>query len=209
MGLNTPMAKLAFSKLKRLLFWVKSHKFYSLLILIVLLVAGYFVYDKIALELNKRAFQNARVAIDTVYADIVKEVGQPDDFKHENFCSRPNVTFGEGPLSCDVSTTFIYGVADMDDANRVFKKTQITISTYKKLKPTKPLLSSITSVPVGDVIYSSATDYYKMSGVDCITSYWYDTPRQIELAINHKNKKPLEISLSCNNWARAQFYSTK
>ena len=75
LGLNTVVAKPASNKLKRFLFWTKSHKFYSLLVLIVLLISGVFVYQKVALELNKRAFAQARTTIDTVYADIVAQVG--------------------------------------------------------------------------------------------------------------------------------------
>ena len=87
-GLNTLMAKLALSKLRGSLFWVRTHKIYSLLILIVLLIAGIFVYEKVALELNRLAFKSAQHAIDTVYEDIVKGVGQPDNSKATNECSR-------------------------------------------------------------------------------------------------------------------------
>ncbi|MBI2009293.1 hypothetical protein HYS84_02685 [Candidatus Saccharibacteria bacterium] len=36
--------------------WIRRHKFLSLLCAVILLVIGVFVYEKVALELNKRAF---------------------------------------------------------------------------------------------------------------------------------------------------------
>src|SRR3989344_2898298 len=128
------MAKLAVGKLKRSLFWVRTHKIYSLLLLVVLLVAGIFVYEKIALELNKRAFANARTAIDTIYADIVKNVGQPDNYKHENSCSRPNQVYGQGPLSCDVGISIIYALSNKDQASIIFKKVQTIMSQSIKFE---------------------------------------------------------------------------
>ncbi len=44
------------SKIYNPLPWLRAHKFYSLLLFTVLSVAGVFVYEKVALGLNKRAF---------------------------------------------------------------------------------------------------------------------------------------------------------
>lgn len=200
------MAKPASRRFQRSVFWARAHKFYSLFLLIAILVVGIFVYEKVALELNRRAFSQARAAIDTIYADIVAQVGQPDNSKRSNTCSRPNVVFGQGSLSCDISTSFIYGVTNEDQANNVFKKTQQIVGQQKTFKPVM-LEPAITSAPVGNTIYTSATDRYKAArGIDCTMSYWYDTPRQTDLEINDKSKKTFEIMLNCNGWAKDQYY---
>jgi len=186
--------------------WLKQHKWFSLLIIIALLITGVFVYEKIALELNKRAFAHARAAIDTVYADIVAQVGQPDNSKRSNTCSRPNQLYGRGRLSCDISITFIYGLNDLDQASTYLKTIQKIITSQRTFKATKPLSIAITTGLVADAQYSDAHDYYSNSGISCEASYWYDTPRQIELDIKDGNKKPLEISLSCTDWARSEYY---
>lgn len=204
--LNTLMTKPVSSRFQRSVFWAKSHKLLALFLFIVLLVVGIFVYERVALELNKRAFARARTAIDTVYADIVAQVGQPDNSKRSSFCSRPNQTFGQGPLSCNVDTSFIYGVANEDQANVYLKKIQIVINNHKNFKLSKLLSPAITSLPVVNSIYSSATDYYKTAGMECIVSYWYDTPRQINLVIKDQSKKSIEISLGCDDLARAMYY---
>lgn len=185
---------------------MRAHKFYSLFLVVVLLVAGIFVYGRIALELNKRAFAHARAAIDTVYADIVKNVGQPDNFKRSSTCSRPNQVYGQGPLSCEVSTTFIYSVLNMSQANIYHKKIQTIVDKQEVLKLSKPASSGITTGLVVNTYYSDAHDFYRNNGLNCEVSYWYDTPRQIELQIRDKNKKPLEVSITCNDWAKAQYY---
>ena len=53
---------MALSKRKgsSLLGWPRHHNLLSVLILIVLAAAGFFVYQKITSELNKRGFQQAR-----------------------------------------------------------------------------------------------------------------------------------------------------
>lgn len=201
------MVKPLSSKLKRFISWLRTHKLASVALVLILLVVGFFVYEKVALELNKRAFQNARTAINAVYADIVKNVGPPDNNKHESSCSRPSQVYGQGPLSCDVRTSIIYGLSDKDQANTIFKTVQITMNQNKKFKSVM-LEPDISSLPVGNSIYTSATDRYKMGGgIDCTMSYWYDTPRQTDLVINDKNKKTFEIILNCNGWARTEFYS--
>ena len=172
------------------------------------MVAGFFVYQRIALELNKRGFQQARSAIDAVYANIVAKVGPPDNSKRFNSCNRSHQEFETGPLSCDVETRFIYGVSGLAEGDILFKKIQSSISANEKLlKPTRPLSKSIGGLLVVNTYYYSTNDYFvSPSRMDCIVSYTYNTPRQIDLQINDLTKKPLEISIDCSDWAKAQYY---
>lgn len=185
---------------------IRAHKILFLLFIITLLLAGVFIYQKVAQELNKRAFQQARTAIDSVYSDIVTQVGQPDNSKRNNFCSRPNREFEPGPLSCDVSTSFIYGVEDEDQANAYLKKIQAIISTHSSFKNTKALTSSLKASQVVNSVYHTSDDNYRISGIDCVVSYVFNTPREINLTLMDKNKKGFEVSLSCFSDARSQYY---
>lgn len=186
--------------------WIRTHKFLALLLAIVILIAGVFVYERVALEMNRLAFKSAQHAIDSIYADVVAHVGPPDNSKHENFCSRPSQVYGQGPLSCTVSTSFIYGRANLSDANTSFNQIQNTISKSGLLFPVE-LEANITSAPVANTIYTSATDRYRTrEKMDCTVSYWFDTPRQIDLDIADKSKKSLEVIVGCNDWARLQYY---
>lgn len=200
------MAKSASGRFRRSVPWARSHKFYSLLLLTVLLVAGIFVYEKVALELNKRAFSQARTTIDTVYADIVAQVGSPDNSKRAAECSASHVIFGQGPISCSVDTDFIYGVSDKSEAIDQFKKIQAVISRNEQFKPTKTLSLTITDQIVVNSAYHTASDEFSSDGLPCIVNYVYDTPREIFLTINDKSKKPLQIVIGCHGIARAMYY---
>ncbi len=195
------------TKSRNFLPWIRRHKFLSLFCVIVLLVIGVFVYEKVALELNRLAFKSAQHAIDTVYADIAAKVGQPDDYKVSNDCSRSNVEFGQGPLSCYVGTSFIYGVVDQSEATSQFKTIQVLVGLHKDLfKPTKNLSSAITSTLVVDSYYYSAQDFYSVKNLDCTIKYIYDTPREIDLAIKDTSKKPFQVNVDCYGPARDGFY---
>ena len=194
------------TKNRNFLLWIRRHKFLSLFCVIVLLVIGVFVYEKVALELNKRAFQQARVAIDTIYADIVAKVGQPDDHKRTGSCSIYTEEFSTGPTFCNIDTSFIYSVTDEGEANRQFKSIQSVISLHKEFKPSQALDSAITSKFVVNTNYYAASDKYKSAGLDCIVNYVYDTPREISLEIHDNTKKPLQVVIGCNSLARSKYY---
>ena len=187
--------------------WPLRHKLFSVFILIVLVVAGFFVYQRIALELNRQGFKQARSAIDTVYADIVAKVGPPDNSKRVNDCSRPNEEFDQGPLSCSIGTDFIYGVSDQNQANDLFKQIQGVIAQHPSLfHLTQALDTSIKDTLVVNTYYHSAQDYYNTAGMDCSIKYTYDTAREIDLSINDPTKKSFEVNIDCSGWAKAQYY---
>lgn len=203
------MAKSSLNKFKRFLFWVRSHKLYSLFIFIVLLVVGFFVYEKIALELNKQAFAQARVAINTVYADIVSQVGQPDNSKQTSECSRSHVAIGDGPLSCYLDTEFIYAVTNKQQADQLMKNIKSVINNNTDLFVSSSAPTSIIYVnPAPSSGSNSEINYYSTSGLFCAIKYVYDTPKETFLELlNHNNKKTFFAALSCSGDAREAFYS--
>jgi len=206
--LNTLMAKLAVGKLKRSLFWVRTHKLVSLILAIILVVVGFFVYQKVALELNKRAFANARTAIDTVYADIVKEVGQPDNSKSTNECSRSHVAIGDGPLSCSVNTSFIYDVSNRSEADQLMNDAQKVVKKHTNIFKSVPAPpSSIDITPAISDVNNSEVNYYSVAGMFCTIKYVYDTPRESDLVLqNSRDKIPYFVAITCSADARNIFY---
>jgi hypothetical protein len=200
------MVRLRTQKNRTPLPWMRTHKLISLFMFIVLLVAGIFVYERIALELNKRAFAHARSAIDTVYADIIKSVGPPDNSKRSSDCSIYENEFVVGPDYCNIDTSFIYGVLDEDEATAQFKKIQTVINQHKNFKPTRPLSLKITDQTVVNSAYHTASDEFIAAGLPCIVNYVYDTPREIFLSINDSSKKPFQIVIGCNGKTWALYY---
>jgi hypothetical protein len=191
------------------LIWFRKHKTISALLILFILILGLSVYQAVALRTNKHNFEQARVAIDTVYADIVTKVGPPDNYKRTNECSRPNQEFGQGPLSCDVSSEFIYGVEDEQQANNLLKQIQDSTRNHPSLlKPVAPLSSSIPSKFVANTYFHTAVDRYKTaSGMGCTVKYAYDTPLETPLKlIRSSNNKTFYVTLGCLDWAKSQYY---
>lgn len=187
--------------------WIRTHKTLFVLLIIVLVVIGVFTYEKVSIYQNKRDFRQARVAIDEVYADIVSQVGQPDNFKRTSFCSRSYREFtGYGSTTCEVSTEFIYGVSTEDEANAMLKKIQSVFSQNKQFKIASPLSSAIGDTTILDTIYHASHDHYEYKTLGCINSFVFDTPRQMELYPIHRLKKGFEVSISCSAPAEDEYY---
>jgi hypothetical protein len=184
------------------------HKITSAIILVTFLgIAGIFIYQKIALELNKCNFQHARTAIDSVYADIVRQVGPPDDYKVIDLCSRRYQEFtGYGNLTCHIDKSFIYGVGDEAESNNLFKKIQKNIDLNNEFRSTQMRATSITDTLVVSTDYHTASDKYKIGSLDCVVNYVFDTPREIDLSIKEQTKKPFEITIGCFGPARQPYY---
>jgi cbb3-type cytochrome oxidase subunit 3 len=185
---------------------VRNHKFFGLLILLILSVAVFWSVRTYQKHQNKVAFQQARAAIDEIYADIVAKVGQPADSRNENECSRPNQEFTQGPLSCAVGTSFIYAVGDRDEAIQKYKDIQSVIKSRPDLlKPDGPWSTAIGDELVVNTYYHSALDKFKtLSGMQCFNKYVYDTPREMDLTTNSDHS--LQIYMDCSEFARQQLY---
>ena len=176
-----------------------------LLAVIIVLAAGGFSYRAYSAWTNKRDFVQARAAIDTVYADIITKVGQPDNYKRTNDCSRPSQEFGQGPLSCHTDISFIYGVNNDAEANVVFKKIQLAITKNNAFKPTGEPKSSLSSATIINTTLFGAEDNYRVKGLQCVANYTYKTPSETDLKLK-SDQLPLEITLGCYGPARVQYY---
>ena len=194
--------------LRRFFRWVKRHIIIILLILAVLSVASYFIYQKVAEDSNRLAFQSAQHAIDSIYADIVTRVGKPENHKVTNDCTRTYQEFtGYGSPTCHTDTSFIYGVANETEAKNLFKRIQKIInSAVEMFEIIRPPAISITDTFVVNSYYHAASDRYKVAGLDCVVNYIYDTPREIDLTIKDQTKKSFEVTIGCFGAARRAYY---
>jgi hypothetical protein len=177
---------------------------YSILILI-LLVSGYKVYDHFSIAANKRAFQNARAAIDNIYFDSIKQLGPADAAEASSSCKRDHVEFGTGQLSCNVGINFIYGLNNESEANMKMSTVQKLIQ-QSKFKATKSLSTALKDSIVATSAYHTASDSYKLSGLDCVATYVYDTPQAISINIKNVLEKRFEVAIGCYGPAKQQYY---
>jgi hypothetical protein len=191
---------------KNPLIWIRCHRFFSLVILLIIFLVGFLGFEAYQSHQNKVAFQQARVAIDQVYGDIVAKVGPPADSRQINTCSRHHQEFEEGPLSCAVGTSFIYAVNDRDDATQKYKAVQNVIKDKPDLlKPDGKFSTSISDELLITTYYHSAYDNLKSKdGMECSSKYVYDTPREMDLTVSSPHA--LEIYIVCSDEARKQLY---
>lgn len=178
-----------------------------LLLIFFILIIAFFTYHGYSQYADKKKFEQARADIDTIYADIVAKIGPPDNSKKVNDCSRPNQVFEQGPLSCSVGTSFIYGVADENGANEILKMIEIIVGEKPKVfKPVKSLANKLSDTLVVNSYYHIASDKYTDSGLDCVLSYVFDTPREIDLALKDDARKPLQINVDCTGRAKKEYF---
>lgn len=191
--------------------WPRKHKWLFVLIIAVLAVGGFFVYEKVALELNRHAFQQASHAIDTIYADIVAQVGQPDNFRRSSQCSRPNQEFEQGPLSCYMDIDFTYGLEDQAEGVNLNNKIKNIIAKHPDLlKPTPEPPSDIQVTPAPSNYSDSALYWYKSDGgLQCTYGYAYDNPNKTHLKLldTHAMLKTFYGTVGCAGNAKNTYYS--
>lgn len=185
----------------------------SLLLAVVIAVAialGIFSYNKYSDAQDKQKFEQARTAIDSVYADIVAQVGPPDDRQSTNACNIHKEEFASPSYTCYVETNFIYGLTNEDRANRqlkiirasiarskIFDKKQIMEKALKDRKEVVGIKSRTTHI---------ALDRYQYNRLACTTYYEYDPPDEIDLKITDSSKIPFEVSINCDGPAKNLYY---
>lgn len=189
--------------------WPRRHKWLAFFAAILFVILGIFIYYKVSLELNRRAFQQASYAIESIYADIVKEIGLPDDSRNSQGCGGFQGVYGEGPISCDIRVIFIYPVKDLTSANQLQEKIKRVINDQKNLfMPIQaPQVDSSTS---GIVVSDSAPSryYYETaSGIECSVVYIFDPSSESRLSLKDKeNNKVFYINMNCSGPARAKYF---
>jgi len=188
--------------------WPWRTKWALLIPFIIALVAGTLIYQAIALRQNRQAFQEARSDIDTIYADIVIQVGKPDNFRRTNSCSRPSQEFEQGPLSCDVSTDFIYGVDNKTQADVLKSQIQHVINQHRDLlSPSAPPVSDIYPILAPGNNTDSSNNYFlTKKNMQCGTKYTYDLPREIGIDLQKNDKKIFGIAFDCSSLARKDYF---
>lgn len=178
-------------------------------ILLLLIGFGYKAYVWYQLRSDKQRFTEASVLVDKIYSDIVTELGQPEDSKRTNSCSRPYQEFtGYGDPVCRVGVTVIYSVNDRSVANNYLSTTQRIIASNRRISLNGTLSRSIQDAIAINTEYHAATDNYYLNGLNCTSNYVFDTPSETFLKIKNDSNKPFQISFGCSGEAKSQIYST-
>lgn len=189
--------------------WLGRHKIFSIFILLVLASVTYIIYARIQTANNRRDFQQARGAIDSIYTDVLHNVGTPDRTTKTQDCTRRYQEFtGYGDLTCHLNAELLYPVNNEFDANDLLQKVQQLIRVrHNDFIHTGAYANGLKDREVISSIYHSTSDKYKSYGLSCIVNYVYDTPREIDLVLSDKSSKPLEVTIGCYGPAKQPYFT--
>ena len=102
--------------------YIKKHKIVSVFILIA--VVGIGIYSGLILY-EKQQFNKAEKALDSLYVDIVAELGEPVSYEKDKSCSRSSAKYSSGRLSCSIEYRLSYGEGDLTAlANKFYSAAQ-------------------------------------------------------------------------------------
>lgn len=180
--------------------WLRRHPKTLAGLIVVVLCVAYFPVHAYRAYADKQKFSQSRAAIDTVYADTIKTLGQPDNLNRANTCSKGSRDLRQDQTICSVSTDFIYGLDSQPQANTFLRQIQQVAAKHPELfKPTKKLSAGVSSNLVFDTYYHDALDNYSgPRGIGCTIKYSYATPDEVTLSLNNTSKQPFEVFFDCS-----------
>lgn len=181
----------------------------------VALPLGIFAYGKYSARQDRQKFEQARAAIDSVYADIVAQVGPPARHKSDQSCDYASSEFGKGPLGCSIYMAFAYAVKDASQATQLAKKVNSTAANRTDLFAISysNTNQSLPFSPLKDAHdYQIVSNDYlgKKSRLDCYLISTYAHKDSLYLSITTKNSEEnLSVLLGCKGPVKEEIYPVK
>lgn len=100
--------------------YVKLHRIASLFIAVALL--GILIYGGMIVY-EKWQFNKAEKALDSLYTDIVKELGEPTEVVKDKSCAYSSAKYSQGSRSCKVGYELVYNDYSITDLSEKFYST--------------------------------------------------------------------------------------
>lgn len=196
-------------------FWNKHWTVITVTVLVVG-IFGFICVNKLIVYNQKKQFDAAEKSLDTLYASIINEVGQPTDVKKDKSCGYASTEWGRGRRSCGISYQLSYKVNNSSEANSFRKKIEQQVESQDN---TIISAGSLNRAPLEEPNlgnqYSQTNSNLRASLglLKCDGAYYYGKDLK-ETALNsdylriEKNTSFLVI-LGCSGDAKAEFYPVK
>lgn len=177
------------------------------LVVIAILIAGYWIYGQASTYTNKRDFQQANASINNAEKQISTDIGKPDKSEHQNNCSRSYQELtGYGEITCYIDFSFAYAMDNENQSNLAMSKIQVILKGSKVFaRPQKSLASSLTDAVALSSEYHEAQDIYKYRDLTCTAKYVYDTPQDTFIKLK-TDKKVFYTVIGCTGPAKKLYY---
>lgn len=89
-----------------------------------------------AINDQRKQFDAAEASLDALYAQIVKEVGQPTKVEKDKSCSYASAKLDKGQLRCGSSYSLQYSLSEATAANILRKKASSVVEAYPSMRIT-------------------------------------------------------------------------
>lgn len=205
--------------------WIKHHRLISFLAVLLIIFIGVSTYNKVLAWQEKKEYEKARVALEALYTDIEKNVGNPDKVERESRCGYGSAKLTRGFRGCSVSISFKYSVSGpaettqkaesiINETNRHF---DITYSDFSSKLPFRPLEAERVRDPnmrglliSNEAVASIQSDeVINFLGYDrsCTVSFLYGRGDYYALPMpNDGSPEHLSVYLVCGGGAQAEHY---
>jgi hypothetical protein len=178
----------------------KQNKWLTLTILVFIIFLALAVHHKIVVAADKKKFEQARMSLESLYSDIVAQVGTPERVERVNSCGYGNREFDRGPLGCSVTLQLTFVLNDSVQASHL--ASQVDMIASQKSRTFKSTYSNSSSAlpfngPQIDISGGHDTGGYidLKSMLSCATNSYFD-----------KSSLLLHTELSCGGSAKAPYY---
>jgi hypothetical protein len=180
---------------------------FALLLGVVILLLYLLVYRPYEVRKDRQRYKQAEASIKVQASSIEKLSRKPDVIEKNESCSYASRKYIQGPLSCNVSVSYVYAITENVEANQIVALVKQSVDSntrFTKKSGELKILSPLESRSVQEfgIDYSEKT-----SGLSCILGFEY---RHFDTSISRikssKTDQNLIAEFTCGGPAKAEFY---
>lgn len=182
--------------------------FLALLVALIAWLGASLIAQYIQRNHEKAQFIQAKVELDDIYTQIVKQVGQPTAHKATQTCSYTSEEFSRGFLYCQLHVyTYFQGLAP-PLMNKTVKQVAETIRASSYVTAVDPFTAGELSKSYSDGLNLKADDFLVPHMKKCSVDYWYLTHGQpyATPAFTVGTFPGLFVDITCSSNALAAYF---
>ena len=194
----------------------KRYRWRIILVIILVLIAAFFVVRQVQIVQERNDYRKAEVVLERLYGEIESKIGKADKVERKRSCSYSSAKFSKGILRCSVSISSSRSIDHVDKssllANQIIdilkQDTKIRVSYYEYDK-------AINFSKKDDYsrIGESSRDYEIIGNSRrCYVGFEYmdlGKTKQLERAITDSPGGKLSTTISCGGGAKTEHFPVR
>lgn len=190
--------------------WHSRHPILTVFAVLLLVLGLYLAVSSFVLSrqisAERKQFMQAKSDLESVYADIVAQVGQPAQHQALQYCSYTSVEFGRGTRGCDINHHLVYATQEPDLLQSIVKLNRVISAN--------PQVANFQSAQLGandrpQVKELEVNDFTLKNNIKCYVDYWEFASGQLPYSARVQQstvKNGLYIDLGCGGAAKAEYF---